>query len=82
MSIPPNNTATLQHSLQHSDEAGGEPVSIPPCNTATLQHPENGRVLETIRGVLVDYDAYSDLLYEGLGIEKALELARIDHETA
>ncbi len=73
-SIPPNNTATVQH----SPEGEGEGGDIPPCNTATVQHSPEGPPTETIDGVLVDYDAFSDLLWEGFSKQEAVLRARID----
>ena len=73
-SIPPKNTATVQHSPAGEGEGG----HIPPCNTATVQHSPNGRPTETIDGVLVDYDAFSDLLWEGFSKQEAVQRSRMD----
>lgn len=62
--------------------AGGEGGSYPQNNTATVQHSPNGRPTTTIRGVLVDYDAYADRLWEGFSVEEAVERARIGHAEA
>lgn len=80
MSIPSEYAATMQPAkpvAQPLNGAGGEGVSIPLEITATLQPVANERPVEVMNGVLVDLEAYADLLWDGLSIEDAAERARI-----
>lgn len=82
-SIPLATTATVQplQPVENGAEGGG--CYIPPNITATvqpLQPMANGRSIEVMNGVLVDLEAYSDLLWDGLSIEEASERARIAYE--
>jgi hypothetical protein len=68
--------------LPSPDDLGGVGIPIPSCNSATLQHPTNGRTTEVIDGILVDYDAFSDFLWEGLDRKTAVQRARVEMQPA
>lgn len=69
--IPPCNGATVQRS-------GGGGYDTPPNNGATVQRLPDGRPTEVINGVLVDYDLFSDLLWEGFDRETAVQQSKIE----